>query len=74
MTHEETKTLWPELYSMTEKCMTAKSITIDGTTAPCSWDKLGYLVVTNPLTGEVFATLHPKELLDPAYEGTIINQ
>ena len=73
MTHEETKTKWPELYAMTEKCMTAKTITIDGTTAPCAWDaRAGYLVITNPVTGKTYATLYPKELLDSAYEEAVI--
>ena len=73
MTHEELKTKWPELYAMTEKCMTAKTITIDGTTAPCAWDaKAGYLVITNPVSGKAYATMYPKELLDPAYEDAIL--
>jgi hypothetical protein len=58
---------------MTEKCMAAKTITIDGTTAPCAWDsKAGYLVITNPVSRKVYATLYPKELLDPAYEDAIL--
>jgi len=70
MTHEEAKT---RLSAMTEKCMAAKTITIDGTTAPCAWDaKAGYIVITNPVTGKVYATLYPKELLDPAYEDAIL--
>lgn len=57
--------------AMIERCKSATTITIDGTTAPCQWDGRE-LVILHPVTGKRYASLYPKDLMDPAYKSAVL--